>query len=389
MTQNRAQAQFHPSPREFQLNRRGFLRATGVLAGAGVLGGVLSACGGGGSDPSGTVGGELTLLAWDGYQAEQAVAPFLKEKDVSLTLNPLGSNDEILTKLKAGGLGHIDLATPNVGYVPQLVAAGLLQPIDFSRIPNAAKLIPSIAKTASQSTEVAGQTYALPYFWGLDGMVYNATKISSPPTSWRDVLNPEYKGKVLMIAGANANFEVWPRVLGYAPATLTADQLQDTVDFLIELKKTQVRAIVSDPANAADILARGDAWIVASGTFIGLPDNAPKGDELAYVLPAEGGATWIDSWVIPKDAPNLTTAYAYLDQVIGKNVQVALGDEFLEGTVNSEAVPAMSSANQKLFQYSSGTVGSSAAPLFQIPSGEDGVVSYADLVAAWAQVEAA
>jgi spermidine/putrescine transport system substrate-binding protein len=373
--------------------RRQFLMGTGatVLA-TSTAGSLLAACGSsnsGDSESGGGVGGTLTMLSWEGYRGKGVVDGWLKRNDVSIRENLLASNEEVLTKLKAGGLGNISLATPNVAYVPQLVAADTLQPIDVERIPNLKKLLPAIDQTARESSEIDGELYAVPYMWGFDGLVYNASKIDAP-TSWKDVLEPRFKGKVLMISGAFPNFEIWPRVLGYDPAKLTQDQLDKVVDFLIDLKKTQVRTVTGDQADMADLLARGDVWLTGSGCWVGLPSIAPEGDKVAFTIPkGGGGTTWIDTWVIPKDAPNIDTVYAYLDQMMSTAVQVKQADTLGMATSNAQAAKLVSAANREQYGYKASEIGTEQAPLFRFPEQGEGYTTSEDWNEAWNRIQAA
>lgn len=375
------------------VGRRTLLRAGGTVVAGGFAASILSACG---ANPSGSrgidpkkIGGTLNLVAWKSYEGDGVIDAWRKEQGLTIKESPLSSNDQILTQLRAGGLGKVDLVTPNVSYAPLLLAAGVLQPIDYSKIPNTKNILPAIATTAERAELIDGKHYALPYLWGYDGMVYNSKLIPTAPGSWMDVMKPEYKGKVVMISGVNPNFEIWPRVLGYDAKNLTKDQLVKVVNFLKELKK-QCRLVTPDPAEAADVLARGDAAICASGTFFGLPTQAPEGDPIKATLPKEGGATWIDCWAIAAKAPNLDSVYGYLDKMLSVPVQVTIGTNNLEGTVNSLAVSKMPEGNTKLFGYKESQIGSAQAPLFEFSlGGESNLTDYADWQQAWGEVQSA
>jgi spermidine/putrescine transport system substrate-binding protein len=382
----------NPSADRTTMPRRQFLTRTGgTLIASTAAASWLAACGSSSSDSdSGSgVGGTLAMLSWEGYQGKGVVDGWLKRNDVSIRENLLASNEEVLTKLKAGGIGNISLATPNVAYVPQLVAADCLQPIDVERIPNLKKVLPVIDETARQSSEIDGELYAIPYMWGFDGMVYNATKVDAP-TSWKDVLEPRFKGKVLMISGAFPNFEIWPRVLGFDPATLTQEQLDEVVDFLIDLKKTQVRTVTGDMSDMADLLARGDVWVTGSGCWVGLPSIAPEGDEVAFTIPPEGGGTtWIDTWAIPKDAPNLDTVYAYLNHMMSTPVQTKQADSLGMATSNEESAKLVSAANREQYGYKASEIGTEQAPLFRFPEQGKGYTTSEDWNEAWNRIQAA
>jgi spermidine/putrescine-binding protein len=380
------------------LRRRELLvRGGGTLLGGTVLSSVLAACGsssenrGASAGGAARVGGEISALAWTSYVDPKISAPFLTEKGAKIKNSALSSNDEIITKMKAGGLGKVDLISPNAVYIPQFVAADIVQPIDVDQVPNLKAVLPAIDRTVRAAAEVDGTLYAVPYLWGYDGLVYNATKITMPPASWMDVLKPEFKGKVILADGPNANFEIWPRVLGYDPERLTKDQLDKTVDFLVKLKKTQVRAIVGDQNDQIELLRSGDAWIIASGSFAGLPTFAKgkSGDKIAVTTPKEGGASWIDSWALAKDAPNPATALAYVNYMIGQQPQAKLASSLTEATVNRRAVADLSASDRKLFPYDSATIGTGALPLFKLPSGDSKYATVQDWNDAWQRISAA
>jgi spermidine/putrescine transport system substrate-binding protein len=384
-----------------RLPRREFLtKAAGTALAASSAGALLAACGsdsssssssGTGTGTAASVGGTVTLLDWEGYRGKGVSDAWLAQNGVTISENLLTANEEVLTKLKAGGLGSIDLVSPNVAYIPQLVAADVLQPIDEERVPNLKQVIPAISESARESAEIDGQLYAVPYMWGFDGMVYNAAKISSPPTAWKDVLDPKYSGKVLMISGAFPNFEIWPRVLGFETATLTPDQLAEVESFLIDLKKEQVRVVTGDQANMADLLARGDVWLTGSGCWVGLPSIGPEGqDELAFTMPPEGGGTtWIDTWAIPKDAPNLDAAYAFLNEMMSAPIQAKQADTLGMATSNAKATKIVSKENQERYEYDSGEIGSELAPLFRFPEEGKGYTTSEEWNEAWNRIQAA
>jgi spermidine/putrescine transport system substrate-binding protein len=332
----------------------------------------------------------LSTLAWTPYVDPKVSKPFLAQHGAKISNAPLSTNDEILTKLKAGGIGSVDIVTPNVSYAPELVAADVIQPIDVSKVPNLAQVLPPISRTTRSVAQIGGKLYTVPYLWGYDAMVYNATKLPTPPRSWLDVMKPEYKGKIILADGPNANFEIWPRVLGYDLRTLTKDQLAKTVTFLIKLKKTQARAIIPDPNDQIDLLRGGDAWIVASGSFAGLPVLAAGrgGDKVAVTTPKEGGATWIDSYAIAKNAPNSDLAHAYINYMLAPKAEVTVAVANLEAVVNRSAVSLLSAKSRALFPYGSSKVGTGKLPLFIFPQGGK-YATQTDLNNAWEQVSAA
>lgn len=376
------------------MERRRFLaRLGGTAVAAGLGGQVLAACGGsssGGAAGGGGVGGTVNTLAWNTYVEPSVTQAFRAKNGVTVKNASLATNEEIFARMKAGGVGKTDLMTPNIAYVEQLVGADLLEPIDTAKLKNLSGMLPAMTRAMESTGTIGGKVYAVPFMWGYDGMVYNATRMKQAPTSWKDLLRPELKGRVLLPDGPIATFEIWPRVLGYDMSKLTKQQLDETTEFVIKLKKTQVRTISGDGEDIADLLSRGDVWVTGAGTWYGLPGMvAKKGrDEARSIIPKEGAATWIDTYVIGKKAPNLDTAYALLDDLLAAPQQTKLVETSNNATVNEAAVQTIPKANKTLYGYT-GDIGTGKAPLNLFPPEGKGFTTPTDWNDAWARIAAA
>ena len=54
---------------------------------------------------AGKIGGTLNMVIWDGYDDKQASGPFRKQYGVKTQATYIGNNEQIFTKLRAGGVG--------------------------------------------------------------------------------------------------------------------------------------------------------------------------------------------------------------------------------------------------------------------------------------------
>jgi spermidine/putrescine transport system substrate-binding protein len=378
------------------LGRRQFLQRTGgaVLASS-LGGGLLAACGGDSSttvSSGGEIGGTLNLLNWAGYDDPRASAAFRKQHDVEIKSTGLNNPDEIITKLKAGGTSQYDLVSPLASQAPGLVAAGVLQPMDYDKIPRTKAYLPYMAPLGPEAFAVDGKAYVAPYIWGINALVYNRAAVPREPRSWRDLLADEYKGRIALMDTASDNFAIWPRVLGYDPETMTRQQFDDTTDLLIEIKTQHARTLAASYDDIADQLARGELWACASLLWIALPSLArrkgPGAKSITWTLPAEGGGTWIDGWVIPKDAPNPSTAHAFVNAMLGARPQAMLAEGLVSGTVVRDAVPLLSAEARRIYPYDDMAALEDTAPIFEFP-GPDAPVQYTEWVKAWTRVQAA
>ncbi len=369
------------------LSRRGLLKATGGLAVAAGLGATARAVP---ARAQGEVGGTLSIYCWQGYDGPNAATPFREENGVDIQATYLGSNDEIFATLRAGGLGTIDLVTPYHGYVKNLYEADLLQEIDYSRLPNTKDYIPLFQKPDWNTFD--GKTYAAPFVWGTGPMIYNAKFIPEAPAEWMDVMKPEYTGKVVMTDDALGHYLIWNQVTGAKdPTQVTQEELDKTTDLLIEIKTKQARSFSPNMGDMADIMARGEAWLSTIG-WEAVPSFPVAAEaDLRYTHPAPGDFTFVDSYCICKDAPNIDTAYAFIDWMLSPEAQAIAMDDMDSATVNAEAVPILNEATRSIFPYDNLDEIFEVAPVWGFPPLEDqgdGIVTYNTWLEAWERVRA-
>ena len=150
-------------------------------------------------------------------------------------------------------------------------------------------------------------------------MLYDPAVIPTAPATWADLMKPEYKGKVGMMDDPIGNMML-AAILTSNPAEatlLTPEQLKQAVDYLIELKKEQVRIVAVSWGEMGDALSRGDIVITFSGWETIKKFCADAGKTIEYTYPQEGTFAWLDSYCIAKDAPNREVDHALANQIIG------------------------------------------------------------------------
>jgi spermidine/putrescine-binding protein len=311
--------------------------------------------------------------------------------NVSVKTSSISASEEILTTLKAGGTSRFSLCTPATAIGTQLAPAGLLQPLDVERLPNTKQYIPRIIQ-ASKHFEVDGKVYVTPYVWGLSACVYDSKVLPKGPQSWDEFKSPKYAKRLAMLDSTLDNFATWAPPLGYSePFNLTTEELEAVTAFLIEFKSTQVKTFTSNLDDAADQLARGEIDAIGTMAWIYLVTLTQEkgGKSVTWNLPkGVGGSIWVDGWAIPSEAPNVDTAYAFADYMIGEQPQLIVAPATYSETVNSKAATQMPHSERPTEKYSNAVL-EERAVLFETPTGENGKASYEDYVRAWARVQAA
>jgi spermidine/putrescine-binding protein len=320
-------------------DRRKFLAASAALAGAMAL-------------PGGAALAATTLnwVGWQGYDEPLKVGAFLADNDITLATTYINTNEEIITRLQAGGAGQVDLITIYYGHIPILVAAGLVEPIDEAKVPGIGDIFPEFLQVDVLRHD--GKLYAVPFTWGTLSMVYDPAAIAKP-VSWKDALKDEYKGKVALVDDATGLLATWaPIVTGTkTPTRITMDELKKTIDFLIEIKKNHARTFSASYGEATDLFARGEVVISAIGWDAMVGFAAAKGKTLDYVIPEEGAMVFMDTVAIPIGAPNRDAAYKAIGQCVSPEGQKQIADALTQAIITKAAVPLVDEKNKQIYQY--------------------------------------
>src|SRR5881394_45194 len=108
----------------------------------------------------------LNLFAWSEYVPEEVVQGFTKETGIKVNYETYASNEEMLSKLLAGGTKY-DLIQPSEYTIEALVKQNKLEPIDWSMVPN----IKNIAPEMKNLTHDPQQKFTVPWLTGTVGIV--------------------------------------------------------------------------------------------------------------------------------------------------------------------------------------------------------------------------
>ncbi|MCS7061811.1 MAG: spermidine/putrescine ABC transporter substrate-binding protein [Anaerolineae bacterium] len=276
---------------------------------------------------------ELSIYIWSEYLAPEVVEKFEQAYGVRVVIDTYEDNESLFAKLQAGGNPGYDLIVPSDYMVERMIKAGMLEKIDWANVPN----IRNIGEDYLNLYFDPDQQYSVPYFWGTTGIAYDAERVSSEITSWRDIFEPrdEIKGRIGLLNDQRETIGAALRYLGYSANSANPAEIEAAKELLLRHK--QYVAGYYDSIVARDNLISGD--VVVAMTYPGdAMVAAQQKSSIKYLIPQDGATIWQDAWCIPVGAPHKYTAEVFLNFILRPDIAALNANALGYPTTNSEAV---------------------------------------------------
>ena len=286
----------------------------------------LTGCGKGASGEN----GEVIVYNWGEYIDPDTITMFEEETGIKVVYDEYETNEIMYPKVEAGATAY-DVLCPSDYMIQKLIENDLLQEINFDNIPNV-KNIGQQYFDQSQEFDPENK-YSIPYCFGTVGILYNKTMVDDPVDSWSILWDEKYADNILMQDSVRDAFMVALKLKGYSMNTLDEGELNEAKQILID-QKPLVQAYVIDQVRDKMIGNEAAIGVIYSGEAIFTQrENA----DLEYVIPKEGTNVWIDSWVIPKNAPNMENAEKFIDFMCREDVALKNFEYITYSTPNDAA----------------------------------------------------
>ena len=291
---------------------------------------------------------EITVYNWGQYISDgtddslDVIAAFEEETGIHVNYITFDSNESMYTKLKTGGASY-DVIIPSDYMIATLMEEDMLEPLDFSNIPNYVGIDEAFRDQAYDPEN----TYSVPYTWGTVGLIYNRQYVSDEDAqSWSCLWNSKYAGKILMFDNPRDAFAIAESILGYSLNTTDEAELRQCADLLAQ-QKPVLQAYVMD--QIFDKMQRGEAWIAPyyAGDYLTMVEENP---DLGFSHPQEGFNIFIDAMCIPKGCQNKAGAEAFINflcrpdisaanlDYIGYSTPISAAKEYMDEEVISSPV---------------------------------------------------
>ncbi len=247
-------------------------------------------------------GGYPTL---DRFTAETGIAVSYQE-DINDNTEFFG---KIQPDLAAGHPTGYDVIAPSDWMIARLIRLGYLQALDKSLLPNFDANAQDVFRDPWYDP---GNVYSIPWQSGIVGIGYNPTLTGREITSFDDLLDPAFAGRVGMFSEMIDTMSLAILSLGVKPEDATMADVQAAHDKLLAPAQAgQFRSFYGN--DYYDALAAGDValTIAWSGDVsqMQLYDNP----NVKFVIPSTGGLLFVDNMVIPNGAEHVADAYKLMD----------------------------------------------------------------------------
>jgi putative spermidine/putrescine transport system substrate-binding protein len=270
-------------------------------------------------------GGRVVVGTWGGDYARLLTKniedPFLKPKGMEVVQDQAGDAPRRAKMVAERRLprGTVDIQGLSAANMFEMNEAGVIETIDYAKIPNAKNLIPAMK-----------YPYGVGHIYSGNVVIYNPKIITAAPTGFKDWLDPKHGNKIGFIDIQYQSIMIAASLAGTNGASM--NDLDKAKEVLMAVKKAGARVYPTNEAFAAAMkneeIGISAIWKarVVQWQNAGIPCEA--------VAPVEGIPIYVSGFVIQKNAPNKDNAYAYMNAMLEKAAQEAFAvDMGYNGTV--------------------------------------------------------
>ena len=282
---------------------------------------------------------DLVIFDWAGYEDPAFHQAYIEEHGDSPTFAFFGDEEEAFQKLRSGF--QADMAHPCSQSVAKWNEAGLLQPIDTSKIEEWDNLIPAFREMEGFVKD--GENFFIPWDWGNTGLTYNTEALDEADVqSLQAFADPQFQGQVSIGDNVDDAYALAFLATGVKDWTkATEEDLEEASEFLRQVHEN-VRTYWSDGSNLAQLMQSGEVTLAWAWNEVATTMSA-EGQPIAMKLDTEeGSSAWVCGYVRLDDAPGSEEKfYDYINAIMKQDVANYLVGDWGYGHANAEALRNM------------------------------------------------
>jgi spermidine/putrescine transport system substrate-binding protein len=250
----------------------------------------------------------MTLYSWVDYMPQSVLDAFEQEYGIKVAYEIYETQEEAVENIRAGGA--YDLVTMGPEYIPNLIAENQVQPIEYEYVENFKYISPNFRELSFDP----GNKYSIPFHWGNTGILVRTDLVDRPITSWNDLWDPQFAGKVGLWNLPRDVISIALKAQGYSINSNDPQALNAARNYLLTLKK-QAQIMPGDESSIVPKLATGEL-VIGYGWAYDATLAAETGMPIEYIIPQEGSILWSDHWIIPASAANPRAAELFINFIL-------------------------------------------------------------------------
>jgi spermidine/putrescine transport system substrate-binding protein len=278
---------------------------------------------------------KLYVYNWTYYCPDSVIKKFEAEYGINVIYDEYASNEELYAKIQAGGTGY-DLIFPSAEFISIMIAQGMLEKIDKSKLSNLGNIDSKILEKAPYDPQM---DYHAPYYYGVAGIVVNTRKVPEYEESWSIFARSDLARRMSMLDDPREVLGAALLTLGYSANSVDRDEITAARDLING--KWAPNLLRFDAEAFPKAYAAGDIWVL-QGYYESVLEEISGDGELrantVFFIPKEGGAAYLDGMCILKGAKNIDAAHKFIDFIHRPEIYAEFTDYYnFPSTVNIPA----------------------------------------------------
>ncbi|MBV8500486.1 MAG: polyamine ABC transporter substrate-binding protein [Paucibacter sp.] len=292
----------------------------------------------------------LNIYNWSDYIADDTIRGFEKETGIKVRYDTFDNNEIVHAKMVAGDTGY-DLVVPSSYWAKIQADGGLLRKLDKRKLSNYANLDPQLQSQLARLDP--GNQYMVTWLWGFTTVGINVDKVRAaiaplplPENSWELLFNPRYVSRLKScgVSFMDSATEVVPAALHYLGRPPYSHSMDDYRELPPLLKSIRPYVTLFSSSGYINDLANGSICVVLgwSGDINIARQRAiagKTGQHIEALLPSSGGILFMDTMVIPADAPHPNNALRFINYILRPEIAAAISNKVFYSSPNRAARP--------------------------------------------------
>lgn len=234
--------------------------------------------------------GQAVVYTWAGYDIPEFYPTYIEKYGATPEFSIWNDEEEAILKITGGF--QPDTVFPCSYKVQKWYDAGILGPIDTSKIPEFDDIFPALA--SMKEIHINGETVWVPVDWGQTSVLYRTDLAPEyvGNETWEILWDEKYAGRLSTMGSLVDGLCVAAIVLGLEdPFTIQGDDL-GRVRGLLEQQQPLLRFYADDPTTIEQALASGEV-VAATAWNQSYAALKKQGLPVAFMNPKEGAMTWV------------------------------------------------------------------------------------------------